>query len=262
MTADRHVTNESLPFAMIPEALLYDRTLSDKAVRLYGALRRHGDDPSNCYPSKRRLGDLLGCAPASINRPTRELEDAGWVRRVPREGPTGEQTSHGYFVFAAPRISSAGGAQESEGGGALENAGPPRTGARQKRASELQPVSNEIDADSVAVVEGLCSMLADFIEQNGSKRPEISKRWRDACRLMIERDGRDAEKIGVMIRWCQNDEFWRVNILSMSALRAKFDQLRLARNRDIEKRKAQQEAAAPKGLSAIEQARLQRASGQ
>jgi hypothetical protein len=30
-----------------------------------------------------------------------------------------------------------------------------------------------------------------------------------------------------MIRWCQADEFWRGNILSMPKLREKYDQLRL-----------------------------------
>lgn len=111
---DRHVTNEPTPFAMVPEALLYDPERSDKAVRLYGVLRRHGDDPTDCYPSKRRLADLMGCAPASLNRPLNELEDAGWIVRVARVDDRG-QTSNGYHVHAAPRTSSAPRSQVSDG---------------------------------------------------------------------------------------------------------------------------------------------------
>ena len=81
-------------------------------------------------------------------------------------------------------------------------------------------------------VEHLCTLLADRIEANGSKRPQITKRWRDAARLMIDRDGRDEEHVAKAIEWCQKDEFWRANILSMPKLREKYDQLRLQASRN------------------------------
>lgn len=90
-------------------------------------------------------------------------------------------------------------------------------------------------------VEHLCSLLADLIAEGGSKRPNPSqKRWQDACRLLIERDGYTPKQVETIIRWSQNDEFWRTNILSMPKLRQQFDQLRLKRNHELEHR-------APKG---------------
>lgn len=77
-------------------------------------------------------------------------------------------------------------------------------------------------------VEQLCRHLADKIEANGSKRPTITKAWRDAARLLIDKDGRTAEQVGFAIDWCQADEFWRGNILSMPTLRKQYDRLRLA----------------------------------
>lgn len=76
-------------------------------------------------------------------------------------------------------------------------------------------------------VERLCLHLADRVERNGAKRPTITKRWRDAARLLIDADGRSEEQIRKAIDWCQDDEFWRSNILSMPKLREKYDQLRL-----------------------------------
>ena len=76
-------------------------------------------------------------------------------------------------------------------------------------------------------IEALCTLLADLVEQNGSKRPTITRRWRDATRLMLDRDHRTAEQIAYLIRWTQEDEFWRSNVQSMPKLREKFDQLRL-----------------------------------
>jgi hypothetical protein len=60
---------------------------------------------------------------------------------------------------------------------------------------------------------------------NTGKRPTITKTWRDAVRLMLGRDKRTEYQIGWIIDWCQADEFWRSNILSMPKLRDKFDQL-------------------------------------
>lgn len=78
-----------------------------------------------------------------------------------------------------------------------------------------------------ADVERLCTHLADRIEANGVKRPTIGKSWRDSARLMLDRDGRSEDKIHAAIDWCQDDEFWRGNVLSMPTLREKYDQLRL-----------------------------------
>jgi len=78
-----------------------------------------------------------------------------------------------------------------------------------------------------ADVGRLCEHLADRIEANGSKRPVIGKRWHDAARLMLDLDGRSEERIHRAIDWCQDDEFWRSNILSMPKLRQQYEQLRL-----------------------------------
>lgn len=78
----------------------------------------------------------------------------------------------------------------------------------------------------------VCNLLADLIENNGSKRPTIGQRWLDAARLMIDKDGRTVEEISGAIRWSQNDDFWRSNILSIPKLRDKYDTLRLQASRN------------------------------
>lgn len=80
-------------------------------------------------------------------------------------------------------------------------------------------------------VERICQHLAERIEANGSKRPSITKGWRDAARLMLDTDGRTEDEIHGAIAWCQADEFWRSNVLSLPKLRQKFDTLRLQAQR-------------------------------
>jgi len=74
-------------FAMLPDALLHARDVSDRAVRLWCVLYRCQGLREGAVPS---LGDLagdLGCSESSVYRARLELEDAGWlaiVRRVER----------------------------------------------------------------------------------------------------------------------------------------------------------------------------------
>jgi len=88
-------------------------------------------------------------------------------------------------------------------------------------------------------VERICNHLSDLVEANGSKRPTITAKWRDSARLMLDRDGRTELEIHGAIDWCQADEFWRGNILSLPKLREKFDQMRLQAQRRPSGRQAE-----------------------
>ncbi|MFJ6215101.1 hypothetical protein ACIQGZ_17455 [Streptomyces sp. NPDC092296] len=80
-------------------------------------------------------------------------------------------------------------------------------------------------------VEQACNLLADLIAANGSRRPSINQRWRDAARLMLDKDGIPLEDVLGAIRWSQADEFWRSNVMSIPKLRDKYDTLRLQAQR-------------------------------
>ncbi|WP_224274002.1 hypothetical protein [Streptomyces sp. LS1784] len=83
-----------------------------------------------------------------------------------------------------------------------------------------------------ADVERVCRALADAIEANGSKRPTITKQWRDSARLLIDKDRRTVEQVLGAIEWSQNSDFWRPNVQSMPKLRKQYDQMRLQAMRD------------------------------
>jgi len=76
-------------------------------------------------------------------------------------------------------------------------------------------------------VESLCTRLADRVESNGVKRPTITKAWRDDARKLIDIDGYAVPDIERVIDWCQADDFWKSNILSMNKLRKQFGALKI-----------------------------------
>ena len=77
-------------------------------------------------------------------------------------------------------------------------------------------------------------LLAKFLEkcitENNPKFPQNEsqrQRWAIDFDLMIRRDKIDADDIAEVIDWCQNDSFWRSNILSGKKVREKYQQLRM-----------------------------------
>lgn len=137
-------------------------------------------------------------------------------RRKEREK---KQRSRGESRRESPKVSPVDSPEMSLG----ESSGTPGTG----RGTE-EPPTSEVELDARArEVNRLCGLLADLIEGNGVKRPIVSPRWRQSCRLLLDRDGHSEADVERVIRWCQADEFWRGNVLSMGKLREKFDQLTL-----------------------------------
>jgi len=99
----------------------------------------------------------------------------------------------------------------------------------------------DVPPELAQAIDRVCEHLAQRIIANGCKPPRITKKWRDAARLMMTVDGRTEQQIHAAIDWCQSDEFWRSNVLSMPKLREKYEQLRLqaaAKNRALARHQA------------------------
>ncbi|MGB7436987.1 MAG: hypothetical protein WBR26_11605 [Candidatus Acidiferrum sp.] len=76
----------------------------------------------------------------------------------------------------------------------------------------------------------LAARLKERILQNDPKARitgHQAQKWAHDADLLMRRYGRSEHEIAELIDWCQQDEFWKTNILSMSKLREKFSQLSL-----------------------------------
>ncbi|WP_256243594.1 Replication protein O [Bacillus sp. V3B] len=80
--------------------------------------------------------------------------------------------------------------------------------------------------DEESVPYQLSLRLLHNIRKNNEafKEPDLQK-WSNDIRLMMDRDNRTKEQIAYLIDWCQQDSFWKSNILSPAKLRKQFDQL-------------------------------------
>lgn len=85
-------------------------------------------------------------------------------------------------------------------------------------------------------VEAVCDHMADSVAARTGRRPHITKRWRDAARLMIDRDQRPTDQIHAAIEWVAQSDFWAANILGLPKLRDKWDTIYLQAKRDRQPR--------------------------
>lgn len=219
---------------------------SDSAYRLFTGLISLSDDYGRHKGDPRLLSSLIWpyqSRPAeAINEYLTELEGHGLIIRYFHSGqpfvalPTWSEHQ---------RIDNAGkekipSPEEADG---IQAGSPDFPDSRKSAASRRESPRSAAGGDqgedqgprikeSAKIADApLSNLLADLIEKNTGRRPRPGKRWVDAERLLFDRDGRDPVQAERLLRWSQNDEFWRSNILSMPKFRAKYDQLLLTAKR-------------------------------
>jgi hypothetical protein len=104
---------------------------------------------------------------------------------------------------------------------------PPVVTNRAKSAKVRPPVPPEAEAAARRLLDRIsantpASTLAKLSE---SAKRDRAQKWADAFRLLHERDGHSWEEINAMVDWCQQDDFWKSNVLSGDKLREKWDTL-------------------------------------
>lgn len=151
---------------------------------------------------------------------------------------------------SAPRQNLPDPSEEQQVNGTpAESAGPEipnvfssTTGSSLVEVKDVPAKPSRRRSDGREDVDRLCAHLASRIEGNGANRPPVNEKWRDAARLMIDVDKRTEEQVHAAIDWCQDNEFWRANILSMPKLREKYEQLRMQAMRDRSSSRQPQES--------------------
>lgn len=194
-----------------------------------------GEIPPQWTPSLAVLAQETGLDRRTVQRHLGALEAAGWVVRTRPDGKgqwRGERVQYRLALPSGVEPPAAEAAQDRPGGGTES----PELAAQSHIAGGTEPPLETDHPDQGQIVgradvEQVCQHLADRIEANGSKRPTITKAWRDAARRLIDKDGRSVEQITRAIDWCQEDDFWRGNVMSMPKLREQYDRLRLAAQR-------------------------------
>lgn len=103
-----------------------------------------------------------------------------------------------------------------------------------KNGNKDKNVKNDKKKEVNLVAKGLATLLADKVLINDSgnrmlnngKREATILRWAKDIDMIMRLDKRPESEVELVINWCQQDSFWKGNILSGKKLREKFDMLR------------------------------------
>ena len=77
-------------FGRVPDELLWDSGVSDRACRLYAALTRYSQQRDRVVPPRPELAKRLGWSVDKLDRTIRELEEAGALQVERHPGVKGE----------------------------------------------------------------------------------------------------------------------------------------------------------------------------
>lgn len=206
--------------------------------------------PAQWTPSLSVLSRETGLSKRTVQRHLDDLDEWGWIKRTrPSQAaqwygervrytllcPISTETQGVVSEEPHPMDSvSTGVVSESHGGVVTESttyghsdhpnqiltnsdlSSPPAPAEKPKKT---EPQRDDVDQ--------LCNRLADHIATNSGERPEVSEKWKQSARLLLDKDKRELEKALALVDWCQSDEFWMTNILSMPTFRKQYTQLRL-----------------------------------
>ena len=68
-------------------------------------------------------------------------------------------------------------------------------------------------------------LFSKILQNNPKAKPPNIQVWAKQVDLRLRIDKREPKDIYALIDWCQEDDFWKVNILSTQKLREQFDRL-------------------------------------
>ena len=233
--AEIHV--DPLPFQQIPN-WVFESDVSATAIKLYLVLRKNGDNKRGVsFWSRKKLAEQLGTSTNTMDRAKKELIDMGALCQINRKNKDGDWTSNLYHLHSTSLMncrylySPVDRPIPTSGDTPIPTSGELTNNHIELRTNELNPRTY---GDEVVQA---CNLLADLIEANGSRRPQVTDRWLGEMERIHRIDERSWEQITKAIHWCQEDEFWRANIMSPAKLRKHYDQLRLAAQRNTKQSK-------------------------
>lgn len=125
--------------------------------------------------------------------------------------------------------------------------GPPTPTPREVLRTSPSDSPSEEPGNEREDVERVCAHLRQRVIDGGkpAHRVKITKDWRTAARLLMDRDGVTEEQVHAAIDWVQDHDFWNSRVRAMPKLREKYFELRDQAVRD----KGRQQAKATTSMA-------------
>ncbi|AMM44210.1 replication initiation O-like [Arthrobacter phage KellEzio] len=208
-------------------------------------LGNYANDHGNAFPSIENLAARANCSVRTTQRALLALQDCGELALV---GQSKKYRTNVYRFVGMPGFELPEEPDDEDESDPRQNDTPVKTdvstpsnttstpvtdGTLSKGYPSVNPQLSSSDASltdeqrkQAEIIDKLTSLLSWWVAKNtGSKEKPAGERWKQACRRMIELDGRDPKEMWKVLNWCQQDEFWQGNIQSFETFRKQYGKL-------------------------------------
>lgn len=230
--------NKKSYYAIIPATVRYDENLCANAKLLYGELTALCNEKGYCWATNNYFAELYKVSKQTVSKWIKNLKDSGYINYTIEYKQGSKEIAHRYIRII--------------GEGIQENVNTPINEKFKDNTTYINNTSNntintrkQVSEDSISpIYKSLSDRLASRMEANDPKifkakngdiftpfRLQKVTSWCDDIRKLVEIDGRAVEEVEKVIDWCQDDPFWKSNILSGRKLREKFPTLLLQMNK-------------------------------
>lgn len=246
--------------------VLEDCTVAEPELRvlLFALADRAANDGTSAFPSRAWLAERCFCSVRSVSRRLARLEEMGIIRRGDQHlvdhfradrRPVVWDLNITYGVTPVTRRDTGDRSATSCRGDTCDTYGVTPVTERGDTAVSYKPSykpsiepSNSVgfslaktDAPKIdrfepprKDVEQLCSTLQAMMVERGCRKPSITRKWRDAARLLLDRDKIPLNEALIVLAWSQKDEFWQGNIMSMPTFRKQYDKLKVQAKKGLD----------------------------
>ena len=190
-------------FAILDEHVL-DADVSDRAIRLYAVLMRYADkDTHKAFPSRKTLATRLRCSPASVDRASAELVEAGLMSKQQRHNNSLIYT----LVTSSPVTTPIITGDETLSSPVTT---PIITGDDLTRTIELEPKNDSLKRKKIASPNQF-SLDEEFRREVVAKFPTLNidtelESFRD---YHISKDSKFKDWNAAFRTWCRNAVKWQ-----------------------------------------------------
>ncbi|MDF1507645.1 helix-turn-helix domain-containing protein [Robertmurraya sp. DFI.2.37] len=236
-------------FAIIPANVRYDKDLTPNAKLLYGEITALCNEKGFCWATNNYFSELYGVSKKSISKWINQLIQKGYVSSEIQFKEGSKEIFHRYLrIVPYPTEEKFHTPMEEkvkDNNTVINNT--------LNNTKEYKPSRRKQVYDKDSIHYQLALRLFENILANNPdfKKPNLQN-WANDVRLMIERDNRTEKQISYLMDWVQNDSFWKSNILSVSKLRDKFDQLAMRAKEESVKRSKPVENHVPRAYQSLQ----------
>ena len=219
-------------YGFIPKLIMKDKELTIEAKAIYAYLSSYTGTGNTAYPSISLMCGDLDISEARFYKHRKLLIEKGYIV-IEKKRNEGGWSNNVYRLPFKPYPQNLCTQNLSIQNLSIQNEGTKSNSLKSNSlksnnsiTEDPSPTSEKFDESTIEYQ--LSQRLYDKMVQNDSKakHPNLSK-WAEHIDKLIRLDERSIEDIERVIDYCQDDDFWKSNILSTNKLRMKFPQLYL-----------------------------------